>query len=61
MKTIEEQIILNEIDKMDKKITEYLEADLEVEKYENKRDFWRSVYMLVEDGYKYRELKDKNK
>lgn len=61
MKTIEEQIILNEIDKMDKKITEYLEADKDAEKYENQRNFWRSVYMLVEDGYKYRELKAKGK
>lgn len=59
MKTIEEQYILNLIEKYEKKLNEYNEVsnDKQVKKYENLLYILNNLYNLVEDGYKYRSDK----
>ena len=61
MKTIEEMFILEKIDSLEKKRIEYLEVDNNkiAKQYENKIEIWNNIYNLIEDGYKYRELKIK--
>lgn len=56
MKSIEEEFILKEIQKLEKKRIEYLEVDKNnlAHTYELKLDIWNNIYNLVEDGYKYR-------
>lgn len=60
MKTIEEQYIINKIEEASKKKIEYLEVDRnkEASKWENKELLLVSIYSLIEDGYKYRKLKE---
>lgn len=62
MKTIEEQYLLNKIEEATKKKIEYLEADRnkEANKWEDKELLLVSIYSLIEDGYKYRNLNKKN-
>lgn len=59
MKSVEEEFILKEIEKLDKRRIEYLEADRNAlaETYELKLNIWNNIYNLVEDGYKYRAKK----
>lgn len=61
MRTVEEQLLLNEIEKLEKKETELLEVDEnnKAEKAREKRRIWESIYFLIEDGYEYREHKEK--
>lgn len=62
MKTIEEQYLLNKIEEATKKKIEYLEADKnkEANKWEDKEFLLVSIYSLIEDGYKYRNLNKKD-
>ena len=61
MKTIEEQYLLNKIEEANKKKIEYLEVDKnkQAEKWENIELLYVSIYSLVQDGYKYRKMKEK--
>lgn len=56
MKSVEEEFILKEIEKLEKRRIEYLEADRNAlaETYELKLNIWNNIYNLVEDGYEYR-------
>lgn len=62
MKTIEEQYLLTKIEEATKKKIEYLEADKnkEANKWEDKEFLLVSIYSLIEDGYKYRNLNKKD-
>ncbi len=62
MKTIEEQYLLTQIEEATKKKIEYLEADKnkEANKWEDKEFLLVSIYSLIEDGYKYRNLNKKD-
>jgi hypothetical protein len=63
MKTIEEEFLLYQIEKCDKKRMEYLEVDNNymADVWGAKLDTYNNIYSLVEDGYKYREIKQKEK
>ena len=62
MKTIEEQYLLTKIEEANKKKIEYLEANKnkEANKWEDKEFLLVSIYSLIEDGYKYRNLNKKD-
>ena len=62
MKTMEEQYLLTKIEEATKKKIEYLEADKnkEANKWEDKEFLLVSIYSLIEDGYKYRNLNKKD-
>lgn len=59
MKTIEEQFLISKIDEANKKKIEYLEVDRnkQANKWENIELLYVSIYSLVKDGYKYRNLR----
>ena len=61
MKEIEEQFLINAINNANKKKIEYLEVDKnkQAEKWENIELLYVSIYSLVQDGYKYRKIKEK--
>ena len=63
MKEIEEQFIINAINNANKKKIEYLEVDKnkQAEKWENLELLYVSIYSLIQDGYKYRKLKEDKK
>lgn len=50
---------MNEIEKLDKKIKKCQEGYKDSQKYLDKKYLWERTLWLVEDGYKYRELKEK--
>lgn len=56
MKTVEEQMILKEIEKLDKKIKKCQENYKDCQKYFDIKYLWERVLGLVEEGYQYREL-----
>lgn len=60
MKEVEEQFLINAINNANKKKIEYLEVDKnkQAEKWENIELLYVSIYSLVQDGYKYRKLKE---
>lgn len=59
-KSIEETIILNKIEKLEKREQEYREIDRNdrAEKISEERQLYINIYNLIEDGYKYRDLCD---
>lgn len=61
MKEVEEQFLINAINNANKKKIEYLEVDKnkQAEKWENIELLYASIYSLVQDGYKYRKMKEK--
>ena len=63
MKTIEEEFILNQIEKCEKKKMEYLEVDYNymADVWGGKLDLYNNIYSLIEDGYEYRAIKEKKK
>lgn len=59
-KSIEETIILNKIEKLEKREQEYREIDRNdrAEKISEEKQLYINIYNLIEDGYKYRDLCD---
>lgn len=60
MKTIEEQWIENQRIKYYKKKMDYLEADknIQAQRAENIEWILNNIQTLIDDGYKYREIKE---
>lgn len=61
-KTIEEQYLLETIRIKQQKENDYREVENPLyQKYEGERQILEQIYMLIEDGYKYRKMKEVEK
>lgn len=58
----EETFIYNKIEECEKKKIEYLEVDnnRQAKVWEQKENLYRSIFRLIQDGYKYRKMVEKN-
>lgn len=57
----EETFIYNKIEECEKKKIEYLEVDnnRQAKVWEQKENLYRSIFRLIQDGYKYRKMVEK--
>lgn len=56
----EETFIYNKIDECEKKKIEYLEVDnnRQAKVWEQKENLYRSIFRLIQDGYKLRKIEE---
>lgn len=57
----EETFVYNKIEECEKKKIEYLEVDnnRQAKVWEQKENLYRSIFRLIQDGYKYRKMVEK--
>lgn len=62
MKTVEEEFLLKKIEHYEEQELANLEADLNhlAKRSQQHKELFESIYFLVQDGYKYRELQKGN-